>query len=450
MGKKNKARRAAKARARRRAPGGSAGAQWRPFDQADERPPMTAAELAAGLLRTAAEGRPGDDPIGHTAQAELARLDPTIVHRAAERLLLELVAALWAHGWQPVELLRQGRRALPTGGARLVALAVAVDDAGRRASTLDRRWAAQVESLDLPPADGRSGWVRRWANEEGDRGADGLSLLVDVLAAMTILPRLDLLLPPPGSAEARDRRRSPGGPEPTATSDPILEKVRALLAKAESTEFEAEATAFTAKAQELVARHAIDVAMLAAGDGAGRERPVTVRLAIDDPYVDAKSLLLQTVAEAGRCRSVFHGGVALSSVVGFPTDVSAVEMLFTSLLVQAQSALGVAAAHAPPGARPRSRSYRAAFLLAYAQRIGDRLAEINAAVLSGAEAARGPSLLPALRARSTAVDDAIDAQFGKLRSSPVRGGYDPAGWAGGRAAADRARLVFGDLSGATG
>ena len=42
---------------------------------------------------------------------------------------------------------------------------------------------------------------------------------------------------------------------------------RALLAQAESTTFEAEAESFTAKAQQLMARHAIDAAMVGRGPG---------------------------------------------------------------------------------------------------------------------------------------------------------------------------------------
>jgi hypothetical protein len=38
----------------------------------------------------------------------------------------------------------------------------------------------------------------------------------------------------------------------------MLDRVRALLAKAESTDFPQEADAFTARAQELMARHRID------------------------------------------------------------------------------------------------------------------------------------------------------------------------------------------------
>ena len=203
--------------------------------------------------------------------------------------------------------------------------------------------------------------------------------------------------------------------------------------------------ALTAKAQELITRHAVDAALLAATTDR-HETPSTVRIPIDPPYVDAKSLLLQTVATAGRCRSVFHGGLAMSTVVGFPADLAATELLFTSLLVQAQSALEEAAAHAPPGTRVRSTSYRSAFLLAYAQRIGERLEEVNDAVFAAAESESGPSFLPVLRSRSDAVDDFMDERFGTLQQSQVRGGYDAAGWAGGTRAADNAALTSGALT----
>ena len=227
----------------------------------------------------------------------------------------------------------------------------------------------------------------------------------------------------------------------------MLTRVRALLAQAESTTYEAEAAAFTAKAQELMARHAIAAAIV--WERAGRdEDPVTIRLAIDEPYVDAKSLLLQIVAENSRCRAVWHTDYALSSVIGFSSDVAATETLFTSLLVQSQVAMQVEAAAAPPGSRVRSRGFRSSFLLAYAHRIAERLAEVNKSIESEVDTDSSGSLLPVLAARAGAVDDTVDELFGTLKSSPVRGGTDMVGWARGRSAADRARLSFGDLDSA--
>ncbi len=188
-----------------------------------------------------------------------------------------------------------------------------------------------------------------------------------------------------------------------------------------------------------MARHAIDAARLAGQEPS--DGPVRIRLPVDAPYVDAKAFLLQTVAEAGRCRAVVHGGLNMSTVVGFPADLDAVEALYTSLLVQAQAGMNEAARTAPAGSRPRSQSFRSAFLLAFTHRIGERLAEVNAAVVADAVAEVGESLLPVLAQRDHEVDDAVSDVFGDLDSSPVRGGWDSAGWARGRVVADNAALA---------
>jgi hypothetical protein len=265
--------------------------------------------------------------------------------------------------------------------------------------------------------------------------------MVALLGALAPLSPIAILIPPPGAQTAHDLTID----LTSRGNDPMLNRVRALLAKAESTNFEAEAEAFTAKAQELMTRHAIDLAMVRAS-APRPERPETIRIPIDDPYVDAKSLLLQFVAQSSRCRAVFHPRFAMSSIVGFANDLAATEMLFTSLLVQAQISMQATATSAPPGARTRSRSFRAAFLTAYAHRVAERLDQINAYVVADAEAETGGSILPVLAARSSMVDSEVAEMFGPLRSSAVRRGHDPVGWASGRMAADRARLNLGDLT----
>ena len=72
----------------------------------------------------------------------------------------------------------------------------------------------------------------------------------------------------------------------------VLEKVRALLAKAESSTFEAEAEALTAKAQELMARHRIERALVERRTNGARSQPIARRIQVDDPYSDPKALLL--------------------------------------------------------------------------------------------------------------------------------------------------------------
>src|SRR5205807_2396905 len=98
--------------------------------------------------------------------------------------------------------------------------------------------------------------------------------------------------------EAVDALTGPPGYGLRADADArILERVRALLAKAESTTFPEEAEALSAKAQELMARYAIDRALLG-GVGDGPHGVGGRRIHIDDPYARSKFLLVDVVADA--------------------------------------------------------------------------------------------------------------------------------------------------------
>ena len=439
MGKRNRQRRAEKAKQRAKDRAG-----WRAQRNV---PPLresrvTQAEWVRMALMGAVSARLHNDT-GAAADLidALASHDPRLVAREAEDELRRALPQLWVAGWQPAELVRQGRRTTGRCG-RLLAIAVLADHDPRRRVTLHPRWAAQVDELAATTDAGRlaTGWLHDFIGRENVDVEVAVATVVDALATCLGVGPLDVLLPPPGASPGADTTPSPAA----LVDDAVLAKVRALLAQAESTAFEAEAAAFTAKAQELMARHAIDHAVV--WERAGREEaPVTIRLPVDDPYADVKSFLLQVVAEASRCRSVFHDRYAMSSIVGFAADVAVTEVLFTSVLVQSQVALRSESARAPAGSRPRSRSFRSSFLLAYAHRIAERLSAVKEQVAADADAEHGASLLPVLAARDDVVDEAVADRFGVLRSSPVRGGSDAVGWARGRLAADRAQLTSGDL-----
>jgi hypothetical protein len=395
--------------------------------------------LADELLWRAARARDEKHPLEHELLGELADLPRSVVERQGETTLLAYLESMWSSGWQPAELLRQSRlRGTRSATSRLVLTLMAVDHVRQDRSRIDPRWIRQLERLDPPPVKPGPGFVRRWSATEEVASAELIDVLVDAIMVLGGLPRIEQLMPSPGQYEpgAPSFSSQPDG----ADIDPVLAKVRGLLAKAESTTFEAEALAFTAKAQELMTRHAIDVAMLTTQARNADAAPIALRLPLEPPYADAKSLLLQVVAQSGRCRSVFHSSTLMSTVIGFPGDLASVDMLFTSLLVQAQAAMAQAAAKAPPGTRVRSQRYRSAFLVAFAQRIGDRLAEINEAVYASVESDRGSDFLPVLRSLESAVEDAMNERFSGAVSSRVRGGYDAAGWAGGRLAAENAQL----------
>jgi hypothetical protein len=331
-------------------------------------------------------------------------------------------AARGGAGWRYRELLAVLAGAFPqVAGDLQVALRAAL------AQARERQW----EPAELCRQAGRRfGAAHEAAVSELVAGRwrvtpESLAVAVEVLAVLQSLPAL----PRFGGGGGATRRRP--------ANAKVLEKVRALLAKAESTTFPEEAEALSAKAQELMARHAIDAAMV--GAGAGGDGPTGVRVPVDDPFAGAKSILLAEVAAANRCRAVWSKGFGFSTVLGFESDLEFVDVLYTSLLVQATSAMVAAGSQVDRYGRSRTRSFRQAFLLAYASRIGQRLREAESASRAAAAEEYGPALLPVLADRSAAVRAAEAEAFPHLVSRSVSIS-NAAGWAAGRAAADLASL----------
>ncbi|MET7371266.1 DUF2786 domain-containing protein [Micromonospora arida] len=363
----------------------------------------------------------------------------TAVDAALLRRLVRSLGRLWPRGWQPVDVDRITGRRLDARAARLVRAAMAAQRRDQ-AEPVPAWWDDQLRELAATEADGSV--LAGWASREGLDRADALRAAVDTLALVESLPPIAVLRPPPGTSGAALPRT--GG---TARSgSPMLDRVRALLAKAESTTFPAEAEALTGKAQELIARHSIDEALLAAGSERG-DLPGGVRLSTDAPYAGAKALLVQEVAAANRCEAVWSDDLGFATVLGWPADLVAVELLYTSLLVQATAAMLRGRAERRPGSGRRTKVWDESFLNAFALRIGERLrtateAATNAADQAAAETAGAERLLPVLAARGEAVRERLDTLFpGVTRHRlSVR---DAEGWSSGTSAADRASLDVG-------
>jgi len=153
-------------------------------------------------------------------------------------------------------------------------------------------------------------------------------------------------------------------------TDALLARVRKLLAKAEDPACTpAEAEAFTAKATELIAKYGVDQALLAAEDPA--LAPVGDRVVVlDPPYALDKAGLLAAVAVPLRCRVVRRDedGVQVH-LFGHGADLECVELIFTSLLVQAAHGLSAT----PVPAREHPAAFRRSWLAGFAQAIGGRL-----------------------------------------------------------------------------
>jgi hypothetical protein len=186
-------------------------------------------------------------------------------------------------------------------------------------------------------------------------------------------------------------------------------------------------------------RHALEQALVA-GPATSAPRASARRLWLDAPYANAKSSLVHQVAAANRCRAVSLPSLDMVTVVGHAADLATVELLVTSLLVQADRAMLAARDGSVP--RSRTRSFRHAFLLAYATRIGERLTAAAHEAQAHARAELGEGLLPVLAARAEVVEQTVGELFPRLTRRRFSVGNGD-GWAAGRAAADAASLTPG-------
>jgi hypothetical protein len=146
--------------------------------------------------------------------------------------------------------------------------------------------------------------------------------------------------------------------------------------------------------------------------------------------------LLAAVAEANDVRVVWYSTLGIANLVGVGADVAAVELLFTSLLLQVSHALS--AGERMSRDRSASRSFRRSFLLGYAHRIAERLRTARRSATAEAAAAHDVDLLPVLRDRRAAVEERVAELFPRARATRSRASVDARGWYAGRAAAERA------------
>lgn len=408
--------------------------------------------LANEVFQAAARHVEGAGWAARTADRLVARAAgcSATVRTAANSALTGSLERMWAAGWQPVDLWQVFRRRCGEAEAAFVIGAIAEESARYAGAGVHPRWRAQWAELGANPWwPAEQCFVTAYAERHALDAAAVVTLVLEVLGQLLTLPAQAVLLPLPGSPElagAGSGPRPAAGPEAGSDSavDPkVLTRVRALLAKAESTSFPEEADSFFAKAQELMSRYSLERAVveaLAADGETAAIRTAGRRIWLDNPYLIAKSMLVGVVAEANRCRAVFAADLGMVTVIGEETDTDIVEVLTTSLLVQAGRAMLAAGGRIDRRGQSRTRSFRQSFLVSYAQRIGERLAEAaGAAEAAVSEEVGGGRLLPVLAARERAVAQRVDELFPHLVKRRVSVSSS-AGWTAGRAAADLAVL----------
>lgn len=438
----------------------------------DRRRLVTAEGVAEWLLSVAADGvRRGPGAVAAAVHAVSAAAPGRLVDAAVVQLLRAQVDRLWTAGWLPVDLHEVTRR---QASARAVLLAVdAMADAAAQypPATTHPRWLAQLDEVGAERWwDPAGPYPSQWARRHGVERAALLEAALELVGLALRLPALQLILPPPGRATAAqpdaassapgsrasagddardsaaagsaagDGRESAGGGgpgRPRPSPEKVLGRVRALLAKAESTPYPEEAEALSAKAQELMSRYSIEQAL---ADAVLPDRPITVaaarRIWLDAPYLGPKTLLVAEVGSANHCRTVSSEKLGFVTVLGTDLDLDVVEVLSTSLLVQAARAMLASGSQYNRLGTSRTRSFRHSFLLSYATRIGERLRDAAAQTASAA----GTDLVPVFADRVVAVDTLFDSLFATTARRSFSAG-NAAGWGAGRSAADRAVLT---------
>jgi hypothetical protein len=230
-----------------------------------------------------------------------------------------------------------------------------------------------------------------------------------------------------------------------AANETLVERVRKLLAKAESTSNPHEAEVFSAKAAELIAAHRLDPQRVRESlehGSLGLRRVPLGRGA----YVRARLALLMSVAASHDCEVVFQtGGDGTTAIVaGFESDLDMTDLLFTSLHTQAAAQMAAIGRQTPAA----TQRYRRSFLFGYARRVGELLADAKRPPAGAAPAARGDGrqgslfgeLLPDTLERSQRVKEFAARSFGRVVTASAPRPAQASGWKDGHRAAGGADL----------
>jgi Protein of unknown function (DUF2786) len=238
----------------------------------------------------------------------------------------------------------------------------------------------------------------------------------------------------------------------TTPNDGKLATIRGLLAKAENgAATTAEAEAYMAKATELMAKYGVDRAMLAASDPSTDvigDRVVTV----PGPYAMGRVALLIQICDAlgvrhVRKRGAGSNGAQVMHLFGYGSDLERVDMLFTSLLLQAAAQMTRDEREGMRWAWDSVKVWRRDWLEGFAVRIGERIAdaERRARQQYDAQHVDGPSTALVLVDRSRLVEARFVEAYPNTRKSGGR--RVGAGYGDGHRAGDRADIGASRIGG---
>ena len=233
----------------------------------------------------------------------------------------------------------------------------------------------------------------------------------------------------------------------------ILRRVRALMDKANSTEFEGEAKTFRDKAFELMAAYGIEQAVLEATGKAATDDITTIRIDFVSSFSFEKHMLLRAISTALGCKTIMTPSgksVLYTEVVGHRSDLERVEFLYTLLLIQAETGAAKLKAHShggyygPRTVAAHTRALRAAYLRGFGEEVGGRLTAIQRHAANQSDVAHAgdgaPGAALVLASRWEVVERAFGELFPETSEHKTRRHYNKKGYAAGQAGGRNADL----------
>lgn len=238
-------------------------------------------------------------------------------------------------------------------------------------------------------------------------------------------------------------------------SHDYLTKVRSLLDTAESFAQEGNVSAsetYRERAFALMAKYGIEEHMLAAKVHKD-EKPIVREIVVKNPYATDKGTMLWRIATAlgvqsinDRAKAARHGGMRkgerIQVLIGFESDIERVEILYTSLLLQAFSE----AEKSPLPYGSSRTSFKKSFLTGFSVIVGQRLEEAEARARAEYEAERGTSTELVVVDRDQRVKNHYKELYPRTRKNK-RSVSDGTGYYRGQAAGERADIGGKHLGG---
>jgi hypothetical protein len=196
-----------------------------------------------------------------------------------------------------------------------------------------------------------------------------------------------------------------------------IDRIRALLSKAESTDFPEEAKTYNAQALRLMAIYGVEETHLRLKKKSGPDPIIMQRFLCRGKYLAQQDILLNGLCNVLHCKSVvsnehdaYGNRVKAFAVYGTALHVSRVRMLFSSLSMQMLSA--VSKVRPEPWDYTDTRTYRLSWMDGYVDSVLDRLGDAEKMASEEMEGAGLVLVDDGERARA-----AVKEKFGALKYS---------------------------------